>query len=62
MQEEDDDGKGSDEDAALDVLFNEDGSRNMPCRCARRLGFCSLSLSYCCAGTKMNWQGSEIGR
>ena len=33
VQEDDEEGKNSDEDAAVDVLFNDDGSRNVPCRC-----------------------------
>jgi hypothetical protein len=32
-QEDAEDGEGSDdEDVAVDVLFNDDGSRNVPCR------------------------------
>ena len=33
LQEDDTVAEGSDEDAAVDVLFNDDGSRNVPCRC-----------------------------
>jgi hypothetical protein len=33
VQENVDDDEGSDDDAAVDVLFNDDGSRNVPCRC-----------------------------
>jgi hypothetical protein len=32
LQENVDDEEGSDDDAAVDVLFNDDGSRNVPCR------------------------------
>ena len=42
LQEDDDVEEGSDEDAAVDVLFNEDGSRNVP---GRYIGFWSLPHS-----------------
>jgi hypothetical protein len=61
VQEDDDEGKGSDEDAAVDVLFNDDGSRNVPCRRAAPASSaptCVLSL----ADASLCRDGDELAR
>ena len=64
LQEDDDVEEGSDEDAAVDVLFNDDGSRNVPCRCAAAVvADPRIQLSGSCtrAGTKTSLRGKEKG-